>query len=43
VTPLYLSNGVAAGLYWMTIIVWVTSEFVIGVRHNPGSRGDRMA
>ena len=39
-TPLYLTNGVAAGLYWMTIIAWVVSEFVIGVRHIPGSRGD---
>lgn len=39
-TPLYVTNGVAAGLYWMTIIAWVTSEFVIGVRHIPSSRGD---
>jgi protein-S-isoprenylcysteine O-methyltransferase Ste14 len=40
VTPLYLTNGVAAGLYWMSIIVWVVSEFVIGLRHMPGSRVD---
>ena len=39
-TPLYLTNGFAAGLYWMTIIVWVVSEFVIGLRHIPQSRGD---
>jgi protein-S-isoprenylcysteine O-methyltransferase Ste14 len=39
-TPLYLTNGAAAGLYWMTIIVWVVSEFVIAVRQIPHSRGD---
>lgn len=39
-TPLYETNGAAAGLYWMTIIVWVVSEFVIGVRQIPLSRGD---
>ena len=39
-TPLYITNGAAAGLYWMTIIVWVVSEFVIGVRQIPRGRGD---
>jgi len=38
--PLYLTNGVAAGLYWMTIVVWIVSEFVIGVRQTPISRGN---
>ena len=39
-TPLYLTNGVAAGLYWMTIVVWIVSEFVIGVYRTPIGRGD---
>jgi protein-S-isoprenylcysteine O-methyltransferase Ste14 len=39
-TPLYVTNGIAAGLYWMTIVVWVVSELVIGVRQIPRSRGD---
>lgn len=39
-TPLYVTNGAAAGLYWMTIIVWIVSEFVIAVRQIPRSRGD---
>lgn len=39
-TPLYLSNGVAAGLYWMAIIVWIVSEAVIAARAIPRSRGD---
>jgi len=39
-TPLYLTNGAAAGLYWMTIIVWIVSEFVIGARQIPRSRGE---
>jgi protein-S-isoprenylcysteine O-methyltransferase Ste14 len=38
-TPLYLTNGIAAGLYWMAIIVWLVSEFVIGVRQTPRSHG----
>ncbi len=38
-TPLYLTNGAVAGPYWMTIIAWVVSEFVIGVRQIPRSRG----
>jgi len=38
-TPLYVTNGVAAGLYWMTIVVWIVSEFVIGVRQTPLNRG----
>jgi protein-S-isoprenylcysteine O-methyltransferase Ste14 len=39
-TPLYATNGIAAGLYGMTIIVWLVSEFVIGVRQIPRGRGD---
>jgi protein-S-isoprenylcysteine O-methyltransferase Ste14 len=39
-TPLYVTNGIAAGLYWMTIVAWLVSELVIGVRHIPRSRGD---
>ena len=39
-TPLYVTTGAAAGLYWMTIIVWIVSEFVIAVRQIPRSRGD---
>jgi protein-S-isoprenylcysteine O-methyltransferase Ste14 len=40
VTPLYLTNAVAEGLYWMTIIVWLASELVIGVRQISLRAGD---
>jgi protein-S-isoprenylcysteine O-methyltransferase Ste14 len=40
VTPLYLSNGVAAVLYWIAIIVWIVSEAVIAARTIPRSRGN---
>jgi protein-S-isoprenylcysteine O-methyltransferase Ste14 len=39
-TPLYLTDGIATGLYGMTIIVWLVSEFVIGVRQITLRAGD---